>query len=215
LNSWELKRGYKMGSMERKLTAVVLAGLFVAGTWQVALAAKWQPYQFKGDERFEYKVIWEVRKEKKEATYILDIKKGGKKTTEGGEVFEVSYTTRSTLKKEELGQGAAFGLWGTYGISLNALVLNPLYSIYLTRVDLKAGEKMSFYGAGTVKVSGKQKVAGREGFLCQLFQARKDVEELAAEWIIDPELALPLRSKVFRKGKVESQAELIKYTGAP
>jgi hypothetical protein len=205
------KRGYEMGSMKRKLVLTALTGLFVVGTWQVTLAEKWQPYQFKGNERFEYKVIWEMRKEKKEATYIMDIKKSGKKTKEGEEIFEVSYTTKGTLKKQELRQEAAYGLWGTYGISLSALILNPFYQIYLTQIDLKVGEKMSFYGAGIMKVIGKQKVAGREGFICQLFQTRKDKEELTAEWIIDPELAMPLRSKVFKKEQVESEAELIKY----
>ena len=84
--------------------------------------------------------------------------------------------------------------------------------MYFQEMDLEVGEKMSCYGIGLIKVTGKEKIAGREGFVCQLFQTMDDEEELVAEWIVDPELALPLRSRVFSEEKVESQIELIKYT---
>lgn len=201
-----------MRRMRQKLVTVVLAVLLAIGAWQVALAEKWQPYQFNGDERFEYRVIWAEDEEQKEATYILDIKKSGKKTEEGEDIFEVSYITRGMLRKEDLGAESAFGLWGAYGISLNVFVLNPTYAFFFSQMELKVGEKMSFFGAGTIKVTGKEKVAKREGFVCQLFQSEDDGEELIAEWTIDPKLALPLRSKVFEEGKVQGQVELIKYT---
>jgi len=191
--------------MKRKFMMVVLAGLFLVGTWQTVLAKKWQPYQFKGNERFEYEVISWEDEEEKEALYILDIKELEE------DIFEVTYITKGTLKKEELGMETAYGLWGSYGVSLNALILNPFHYIYFQEMDLEVGEKMSFWGAGLIKVIEKEEIAGREGFVCQLFQTRKDKEELAAEWIVDPELAMPLRSKVFKKEQVESEAELIKY----
>jgi len=34
---------------------------------------------------------------------------------------------------------------------------------------------------------------------------------MMAEWFIDPELALPLRSKIFEDGELQGQIELIKY----
>ena len=77
-------------------------------------------------------------------------------------------------------------------------------------MDLKVGEKMNFFGAGIVKVIGKEKIAGREGFVCQLFQADEE-EKMMAEWVIDPELALPLRSKIFEDGELQGQIELVKY----
>lgn len=196
-----------MINAREKFGFAVLIFLFMAGTWQIGLAQKWQPYQFKGDERFEYKVIWEDDG-KKEATYILDIKRTEEKTEEGEEIFEVSYTTIGKLPKDELGEQAAFGLWGAYGISLPMIFLNPMYGVFFSQLDLKVGEKMSFFGAGIVKVIEKEKVAGREGLVCQLFSEDK----LTAEWTIDPTLALPLRSKLFEDEKVESQIELIKYT---
>lgn len=190
-------------------------GIFVVGTWQTTLADKWQPYQFKGNERFEYKFTWGEDKEKREATWILDIKRSDKKAKEGGEVFEVTYIAKGILKKEKLGAEAASELWGVCGISLNVLILNPASGFFfgLFRIsDLKVGERWGVFGAGILEVTGKEKVAGREGFVCQLFHQTEDGKQvIVAEWTVDPKLAMPLRSKVFEEKKVRSQIELIKY----
>ena len=192
----------------KKFIIVVLIGLFLFGIGQVVWAEKWEPYQFKGNEYFEYKILLE--EDEQEATYILDIKESSKKSTSGEEIFEVSYTTKGTLTKDELGPETAFGLWGSYGISLNMLVINPAYAFFFSQMDLKVGEKMNFFGAGIIKVIGKEKIAGREGFVCQLFQADEE-EKMIAEWIIDPDLALPLRSKIFEDNELQGQIELVKY----
>jgi len=192
--------------ISKKFIIVVLIGLFLFGIGQLTWAEKWEPYQFRGNERFEYKVLWEEDEEKGEVIYILDIKESEKDE----EVFEVTYTTKGTLAKDELGPETAFGLWGVYGISLNMLVINPAYGFFFSQMDLKVGEKMSFFGAGIIKVIGKEKIAGREGFVCQLFQADEE-DKMIAEWIIDPDLALPLRSKIFEDNELQGQFELIKY----
>ena len=192
----------------KKFIIVVLIGLFLLGIGQVVWAEKWEPYQFKGNEYFEYKILLE--EDEQEATYILDIKESSKKSTSDEEIFEVSYTTKGTLTKDELGPETAFGLWGSYGISLNMLVINPAYAFFFSQMDLKVGEKMNFFGAGIIKVIGKEKIAGREGFVCQLFQADEE-EKMIAEWIIDPDLALPLRSKIFEDNELQGQIELVKY----
>ena len=194
----------------KKFLIVMLVGLFLLGIGQVVWAEKWEPYQFKGNEYFEYKILFEEGEEKGEATYILDIKGSSEKSTSGEEVFEVSYTTKGTLTKDELGAETAFGLWGSYGMSLSMLVINPAYAFFFSQMDLKVGEKMNFFGAGIIEVIGKEKVAGREGFVCQLFQADEE-DKMIAEWIIDPELALPLRSKVFEDNELQGQIELVKY----
>jgi hypothetical protein len=204
------RRNNKMRGIGKKFLIVVLIGLFLLGIGQVIWAEKWEPYQFKGNEYFEYKILLEEDEEKGEAIYILDIKESSEKSTSGEEVFEVSYTTKGTLTKDELGPETAFGLWGAYGISLNMLVINPAYAFFFSQMDLKVGEKMNFFGAGIVKVIGKEKIAGREGFVCQLFQADEE-DKMIAEWIIDPELALPLRSKIFEDNELQGQIELIKY----
>jgi hypothetical protein len=194
----------------KKFIIVLLIGLLLSGIAQVVWAEKWQPYQFRGNERFEYKILLEEDEEKVESTYILDIKESSEKSASGEEVFEVTYTTKGTLTKDELGPETAFGLWGSYGISLNMLVINPAYAFFFSQMDLKVGEKMNFFGAGIIKVIGKEKIVGREGFVCQLFQADED-DKMLAEWVIDPELALPLRSKIFEDNVLQGQIELLEY----
>lgn len=195
-----------MRGVGRKFIIVVLIGLFLSGIGQLGWAEKWQLGQFKGDERFEYKILWGEDEEKGEVIYILDIKKSKKDE----EIFEVTYTTKGTLAKDELGLETAFGLWGVYGISLSMLVINPYYTFVFSQMDLKVGEKMNFFGVGIVKIVGKEKIAGREGFVCQFFQADEE-DKIIAEWVIDPGLALPLRSKLFEGNKLEAQIELVKY----
>ena len=196
-----------MRGISKKFVIIVLIGLFLFGIGRVVWAKKWEPYQFKGNEYFEYKILLE---DEQEATYILDIKESSEKSKSGEEVFEVSYTTKGTLTKDELGAETAFGLWGVYGISLNMLVINPAYAFFFSQMDLKVGEKMNFFGAGIIKVIGKEKIAGREGFVCQLFHADEE-DKMIAEWIIDPDLALPLRSKIFDDNELQGQIELVKY----
>ena len=194
----------------KKFIIVLLIGLLLSGIGQVIWAEKWEPYQFKGNEYFEYKILLEEDEEKGEATYILDIKESSEKSASDEEIFEVTYTTKGTLTKDELGPETAFGLWGSYGISLNMLVINPAYAFFFSQMDLKVGEKMNFFGAGIIKVIGKEKIAGREGFVCQLFQADEE-DKMLAEWVIDPELALPLRSKIFEDNVLQGQIDLLKY----
>ena len=196
-----------MRGISKKFVIIVLIGLFLFGIGRVVWAKKWEPYQFKGNEYFEYKILLE---DEQEATYILDIKESSEKSKSGEEVFEVSYTTKGTLTKDELGAETAFGLWGVYGISLNMLVINPAYAFFFSQMDLKVGEKMNFFGAGIIKVIGKEKIAGREGFVCQLFHADEE-DKMIAEWVIDPDLALPLRSKIFDDNELQGQIELVKY----
>jgi len=194
----------------KRFIIVLLIGLFLMGIGQVIWAEKWQPYQFKGNEYFEFKILLEEDEETKEAIYILDIRESDKKSPDGEDVFEVTYTTKGTLTKDELGPETAFGLMGSYGISLNMMVINPAYGFFFSQMDLKVGEKMNFFGAGIIKVIRKEKIAGREGFVCQLFQADEE-DKMIAEWVIDPELALPLKSKIFEDNELQGQIELIKY----
>jgi len=200
-----------MKSIPKNFLLIILIGLFLFGVGQLGWAEKWQPYQFKGNERFEYKIIWNENEEPVEITYILDIKIDPEKSQKGEEVYEVSYTTKGTLTKDKLGQETAFGLGGAYGISLNMLVINPAYGFFFSQMDLKVGEKMSFFGAGIIKVTAMEEIAGRSGFVCQLFSPEEE-DKMLVEWVIDPELALPLRSKTFGEEGIEGEIELLNYT---
>ena len=187
-----------MRTMKRKrMMVVVLIGLFIVGTCQIALADKWQDFRFKDNERFEYKVVWGEDEEKTEGTYILDTKKSG------SDPFGGTYIAKGTLTKEE----DIF----SYGISLVRILLSHSFS-FLGQLDLQVGKQASFPGVAIIKVIGKEKIAGREGFVCQIFLTDDGKKELVAECTIDPKLPMPLRTKIFEKTEVKGQMELIKYT---
>lgn len=170
----------------------------------------WKPYKFQIGERYEFKIILgediSSEDERKEATYILEINDFPAK--EG--FVELSFTTKSLLEEEELSYEKVFSFEGL-GIPLSILIINPMYSVIFEQIDLEVGEKMKILGFGTVKVTGKENIGGRDGFVCQLFQTSDGEEKLVVEWVIDPELALPLRAKNFEDGKLESLFELISY----
>ena len=174
-------------------------------------AGQWQAFNFSGNEQYEYRVSWLDQDTINEATYILDIQeKAGSGACEE-KLYEVSYTTKGVISEDQLGPETAFGLWSLYGISLNALVLNPAYGFIFAQMDLKVGEKMSMYGAGIISVPEKQTICGREGYVCQFFQGPDANAQLVAEWVIDPELALPLSSRIINEGETVSQVELVNY----
>ena len=169
--------------------------------WSVLCGAKWEPFNFKGNERYEYKIVWKEGGTERNAVYVMDVKR-----REDGK-FDVTYTTKGVLTGDELAEGA-FGLWSVYGVSLSVLVLNPAYSFFFSQMELKPGEKMNFFGAGIVEVTGKEKIGGREGYVCKLSAQ----EGLLAEWVIDPDLALPIRSITYEDGEPQGIFELVKYT---
>ncbi len=188
------------------LGALVCFALAVVAS--TAGAAKWEPYTFKGNEKYEFKIITPEDGKQNEAYYAFEIKKSSK----GGDMYEVTYTTRGDIPASELGAETAFGLWTAYGMSLGMAFLNPAYSFFFTQLDLAVGGNMNFYGAGTVNVTGKETVGGREGFLCKLTQPGDSGDQLVTEWTIDPALALPIKSIIYDEGQVQSKVELIKYT---
>lgn len=176
--------------MKRKPAILVLCITIISLMAMPLQAQKWEKHgKFKGNEHFEYKIITTDGDEQKEIIYILDLKKA----TDG---YDVSYTTKGKISQDQLGMEAAFGLWGFYGISLHAIILNPMTLMYFQQLDLKVGEKMSLFGAGVVKVTGKETVGGKEGFVCEFWQTQDDEDKLISTTTVNPDLPLPIRSKM-------------------
>src|SRR5262245_52379261 len=112
---------------------------------------KWTPYQFKGNERFEYK--FSTRQDdgsKREVTYILDIRKKGE------EDFDVTWSIKVPVKKQDMGEKLMVGMWAEAAPAW--ILMNPMFQAFLGQVELKEGEKLSLFGAGVIKVSGKETV---------------------------------------------------------
>lgn len=182
------------------LALVVPVALAAAGTRP---QTKWTPFQFKGDERFDYKLLIDDGSGPRESGFGLDIRK------KGDAAYDVTWSIRSTLPKEELNEQALLVGWG--GAAPAMAIMNPMYAMFVTDLELKEGEKMSVFGAGTVKVTGKETVGGRTGYTCQFLQKDGDKETLVWEWTVDPELALPIKSVTHDGERETSRAELTAY----
>jgi hypothetical protein len=184
----------------------------IAGAASASAQAKWEPYKFKGNERFEFKILMPQEEKAKEMFYAMEVKSTGKKDEAGEETVEVSYTTRSTMKKSELGERTVFGAGEMATYSTVWAMSSAMYGMFFKELELKEGEKLSLFGMGTLKVTGKAKIADRDGFVCKLFQKKDEKEALQMEWVIDPELALPLKTLWFDDdGKTKHSMELVSY----
>jgi hypothetical protein len=189
--------------MKLALAAAVVLALPVVLAAPRAQGTKWQPFQFRGDERYDYKLVVDDGGTPKETGFGLDIRK------HGDEGFDVTWSIKSTLKKDELNEQTMLVGWANAAPAW--AIMNPMYAMFVNDLELKEGEKMSLYGAGTVKVTGKESVGGRTGFVCQYFQKTDDGEELVWEWTVDPDLALPIKSIAHDGGRETSRAELTAY----
>lgn len=178
----------------------VVSVALIAGSFG-AFGKEWKPFEFRGNEHYRYRVKW-GDEELESAIYNLSIE-----ANEAGN-YQVKYSTEVEIEPSQLGSNVVFGYWGSYGPSLQFIFLNPMYSMLFEQLELKVGEKMSYYGQGTMKVTGKEKVAGRVGYVCRLLDAD---EEFVGEWVIDPTLALPLRSINQEVSEGEGEIVLLNY----
>ena len=182
----------------------VFACAFLLLPWAASAqdAKKWKPYQFVGNERYEYKLVLIDGEERKESGFAIDIRKKGE------EDWDVTWSTKSAMKKT---QSIELLVGGMVGMSPAMLLMNPLYGAFLEQVELKEGEKMSLFGAGLVKVTKKETVGGRNGFICELYTKQEDKDVLTWACTVDPELALPIRSITYDAGKEKSRMDLVSY----
>src|SRR5687767_14274380 len=195
----------------RIAAATVLALTFALGaltsptTSSQGQGARWKPYQFKGDERYEYKLtIDDGSGERKVSGFLLEVR------NKSEEDFEVTWSIRSDVKKDEMNEQSVLASWASTVPA--AAIMTPVFGMFANDLELKVGEKLSVMGAGTVKVTGQETVGGRTGFICQ-FSSKPDGgdEVLTWEWTVDPALALPIKSIVYEGGRETSRTELLKY----
>jgi hypothetical protein len=194
-----------MSAIRRRPRVAILTALLVAGLITVAFAAKWKPYQFKESELYQYKITAVEKGKERSAIYSIRIKPAG----EG--MVEVTYSTTGKFPKSKLGAGTAWGYWGSWGgASLSMIAMNPAFSAFLTQLDIKEDATWSM-GPMKLKVTGKETVAGREGFIVKMFMNEGEGDKVKCEWTVDTSLALPLKSKFFGDRKESYSMELTKY----
>jgi len=173
----------------------------------------WEPYNFSGDEKYEFEITYYDNNDVTTGYYGIEMKSTGDTDKNGEKLYEVTYTNKGLIPESELGEQTAFGFWSSYGMSLSFVFLNPMYAMLFQQMEFEVGEKMSFFGAGKAEITGKESIAGRNGYACKYFQ--KDEEKgdvLVGEWVIDPELAFPLKSIMYDDDEIQSEIILTNYT---
>lgn len=185
-----------------QIVTILLVTVALVFTGLSTYGATWEPFEFRGNESYSFEVTWQGPEGEESSIYefrILEDDEGG---------YTVRYITEAKLSSsDELTGDLVYGAWSGYGVPIGYLLVNPVYSMMFGELDLKVGEKMSFYGQGKMEVVGTETVAGRKGFLCKL----SGDEGLMGEWVIDPDLALPLRSKMYESSGFDGAVELVKY----
>lgn len=162
---------------------------------------KWKPFQFAGNERFDYKITQIEGEERKESGWALDLRK------KGDDQFDVTWSNKNVMKKD---QGAEILMGGMNAFSA-IILFNPGFSAFFEQIDLKEGEKLAILGFGTLKVGAKESVGGRSGFPVSLITQQDGKDQVAFIWTVDPELALPIRSVTFEAGKEKFRMDLLSY----
>lgn len=182
----------------------VLAVVMVAIS-MIALssAEMWEPYQFQPkDQEYEYKIISFEDDVEKVSNYVLEIDK-----KDDGQL-EISVKTTWVAAEEDLGSQILGGWWAAGAFGLTMAFINPMYAAFFSGLDMYEGNKMSFFGAGVVEVTGTEKVAGRKGFVC-VFR-NEDGGPMMGRYVVDPSLPLPLKTEIFEEdGTSQYQTELM------
>mgnify|MGYP006282228043 CR=1 FL=1 len=179
---------------------LVIAALVFTGV--SSYGATWEPFEFRGNESYSFRVTWEGYEGEESSIYELQILE----ESDGG--YTVRFISETRLdSSDELSSDLVYGSWSGHAVPVGYMLVNPMYGMMFSELEMKVGEKMSFYGQGKMEVVGTEKVAGREGYLCKL----TGDEGLMGEWVIDPDLALPLRSKMYEASGLDGAVELVKY----
>jgi hypothetical protein len=183
-----------------------IVGLTVVGficSIGLSYADMWEPYQFQPqDQKYEYQITNFEEGVEKISHYILTIDK-----KDDGQL-EVSVQTTWMAGQDELGSEILGGWWAAGAFGLTMAFINPMYAAFFGGLDLHVGNKMSFFGAGVVQVTGTEKVAGRSGFVCELLS--QDAGTVQGRYVVDPAIPLPLKTELFDdQGNKQFQTELL------
>lgn len=212
--------------LQRSRWIVVM--LLVCAWASVASGQAWKPYQFSQEERYEFAVVtyerdgyedddWTIpRMVGTESRYAVDIRGTGETSADGEPLFDVGVTTERRVVQSEIGDVAGVTLSSFSNMSF-AMLSNPFMFIFLEsffeEVEFEVGERMSIFGIGRASIVGMESHGGREGFVVQLETGSAGERELAGEWVIDPDLAMPIAVRVYDNGVLKSEYSLVAYDG--
>jgi hypothetical protein len=183
------------------VSVLVIALVFSFG---LCFADMWEPYQFEPkDQEYEYEITNFEGETEQVSHYILkiDLQDNGQ--------LEISVQTTWMATQDELGSEILGGWWSAGAFGLTMAFINPMYAAFFGGLDLHVGNKMNFFGAGVVQVTGTETVAGREGFVCELLN--QDGGQVQGRYVVDPSIPLPLKTELFNdEGARQFQTELLR-----
>ena len=163
-----------------------------------ALAAEpWTPYNFQRAERYGFTLSMAEMDEVDELLFALDIRESAPDPETGEPFFDISFTTSARVPAGDL-QGGSMFLFGV-GASYSMMAINPMALMFLGMADLEVGSTADLFGA-------------REGYVVRMIMVEEGEEMLISEMVIDPELALPLRSVTYANGELVSVFLLTSYS---
>jgi hypothetical protein len=186
-----------------KLLIVTILVIALILSFGLSYGAMWEPYQFEPkDQMYRYQITNYEGGEQQVSEYklIMDLLDGGQ--------IEISVQTTWMAAEEDLGSEILGGWWAAGAFGLTMAFINPMYAAFFGGLDLHVGNKMSFFGAGVVQVTGTQEVAGRTGFVCELLA--EDGGQLQGKYIVDPAVPLPLKTELYDDtGNMQFQTKLL------
>jgi len=188
------------------IVAILITALILS--FGLSFAEMWEPYQFEPkNQEYEYEITNfegmtpEGEPEAQVSYYLLKI------TEKADGQLEVSVQTTWMAGQDELGSEILGGWWAAGAFGLTMAFINPMYAAFFGGLDLSVGNKMSFFGAGVVQVTGTETVAGREGFVCELLD--QDGGSVQGRYVVDPSVPLPLKTEQFKEdGTLQFKTEL-------
>ncbi len=165
---------------------------------------RWEPFKLHPDVQY-LKLQYEVKVNvDAPLNFAIEVKR-----LKGGMV-DLAITHQARIPEDQLGAQTIVGGFSMYGVSA-MVFFNPAYAIFFSQLDLKVGEKMSFFGAGYAKVTGEKTVAGRKGYVVEFYQREGETDRLVSRTVIDPKIFIPIENEMFNaNGQRESHVVLVK-----
>lgn len=197
-----------MIKIKKLFTLFMIVSLLLLITYPIE-SEKWEPFQFEGTERFEYLIeLYNGQKANDNLHYIIDLKPTDNTNENGEKLYKVSYTRVGYISESGLDDQIFFGY---SGFEVIGFFINPMYYPMISDLDIKVGEETLIYGIGTIKITGKEKINGREGFICELYSTGNK-EILMAIFTIAPKIPVPLKVIVYNDVKeINSEVILVEY----
>ena len=220
--------------INKKLVGVLLILILGIVSTGVMAGEYWRFGEFNQDkELFKYKITtYQYERNNNEDNKEYEIKNKVVIfyeliiTRKENDLVNISYQYQKDYTNEEFGsQDSSEKLMllssgnlanvGTVGwVSSNVIIL----SSQAENLELEVGSSMSTWTGGKIKISGKKRLAGVEGYVCDYLDVSKNkdgdrVSNKTMEWIINPEIGLPLCIKTYdpRMKKIIRSMELVNY----